>query len=190
MIDLLEENSLSHVRIERLSENNIPVGFPMKKSEYRIYSDYLLESALPYQSLFVTNTYLLIDNETNDAIAFVSLICDSITVTADEKNENSLTAVPFSAFPAIKIAQLAVSSKFEEKYNHVGSLLIDFAANMAFDISNDYVACRFLSVDADIENNPDSPDFYEANGFIRMTDKKYTKKTKIVCMYKDILPSD
>ena len=61
---------------------------------------------------------------------------------------------------------------------------------MAFDISNDYVACRFLSVDADIENNPDSPDFYEANGFIRMTDKKYTKKTKIVCMYKDILPAE
>ena len=61
---------------------------------------------------------------------------------------------------------------------------------MAFDISNDYVACRFLSVDADIENSPDSPDFYEANGFIRMTDKKYTKKTKIVCMYKDILPAE
>ena len=41
-----------------------------------------------------------------------------------------------------------------------------------------------------LKNNPDSPDFYEANGFIRMTDKKYTKKTKIVCMYKDILPAE
>ena len=79
----------------------------MKKSEYKIYSDYLLESALLYQTLFVTNTYLLIDNETNDVIAFVSLICDSITFTADEKTENSLADVPFSAFPAIKVAQLA-----------------------------------------------------------------------------------
>ena len=190
MIDLLEEDSLSYIRIERLSKNSIPADFPMKKSEYKIYSDYLLESALLYQTLFVTNTYFLIDNETNDVIAFVSLICDSITFTADEKTENSLADVPFSAFPAIKVAQLAVSSKSEEKYNHVGSFLIDFAANMAFDISNDYVACRFLSMDADIENNPDSPDFYEANGFIRMTDKKYTKKTKIVCMYKNILPAE
>lgn len=107
MIDLLEEDSLSYIRIERLSKNNIPADFPMKKSEYKIYSDYLLEIALLYQTLFVTNTYLLIDNETNDVIAFVSLICDSITFTADEKTENSLADVPFSAFPAIKVAQLA-----------------------------------------------------------------------------------
>lgn len=86
-------------------------------------------------------------------MAFVSLICDSITFTADEKSENR----SFFSISCNKGCPVGVSSKSEEKYNHVGSFLIDFAANMAFDISNDYVACRFLSVDADIENNPDSP---------------------------------
>ena len=98
MIDLLEEDSLSYIRIERLSKNNIPADFPMKKSEYKIYSDYLLESALLYQTLFVTNTYLLIDNETNDVIAFVSLICDSITFTQMKRVKTLLQTFLFQHF--------------------------------------------------------------------------------------------
>ena len=158
----------------------------MKKSEYNVYSEYIMQNALAYQDLFIANTYLLIDNETNQAFAFISIICDSITITSNEKYENDLTEVPFSTLPAIKVAQLAVSSLFEDKYNHVGSFLIEFAANIAYEINNNFAACRFLTVDADIENNPDSPTFYEKNGFIRMTDKKYTKKTKMVCMFKNI----
>lgn len=188
MIDLLKDDSLCCIRIERLSKENLPKIFFMRESECKIYSDFLLEKALDYQSIFVSNTYLLIDNESNKTIAYISLICDSITVTAEEKSGNSLENIPFSTFPAVKIAQLAVSSEFEQKYNHAGSFLIEFAANMAFEITTEYVACRFLTVDADIENNPDSPGFYKANGFVKMTDKKYTKKTKIVCMYKDMFP--
>ena len=189
MIDLfdLDVDSLdSYIRIEKLSNENVSVSFPMKKSEYCVYSDYIMKNALAYQNLFITNTYLLIDNETNQAIAFISIICDSVIVTQDEKSETDLMQVPFSTFPAVKIAQLAVSSICEQKYNHVGSFLIDFAADLAYKISINFAACRFLTVDADIDNNPDSPVFYEKNGFCRMTDRKYTKKTKMVCMYKDI----
>ncbi|MBR6199431.1 MAG: hypothetical protein IKQ61_04085 [Spirochaetales bacterium] len=127
MIDLfdLDVDSLdSYIRIEKLSNENVPVSFPMKKSEYFVYSDYIMKNALAYQNLFITNTY--------------------------------------------------------------GSFLIDFAADLAYKISINFAACRFLTVDADIDNNPDSPVFYEKNGFCRMTDRKYTKKTKMVCMYKDI----
>ena len=126
MIDLLDEDVQNYVRIEQLSENNIPSDFPMKESKYKIYTDYLLERALQYQSIYITNTFLLIDKETDCIIAYISLICDSITVTSDEKNENSLETVPFSTFPAIKIAQLAVSSSFENKYLRILPQVITF----------------------------------------------------------------
>lgn len=189
MIDLLEEKSIDIVKIERLSNENKPSSFLMNEN-YKIYSDFLISDALEYQDLFVTNTYLLIEKDSDRTIGFISLICDSVTVTFEEKFETGLDRIPFSTLPAVKIAQLAISSEFEKMYNHAGSFLIDFAADLAYEITTKFVACRFLTVDADIENNPDSPKFYEKNGFKRMTDKRYTKKTKIVCMYKNILPED
>ena len=190
MIDILDEEAFSYVKIECLSEKNIPKDFPMENPKHNIYANWLFECALDYQSFLVTKTYLLIDNKSREAFAYISLICDSINVTPDEKNSSGLDEIPFTTFPAIKIAQLAVSSKFKDKYNHAGSFLIDFAADKAFQIANEYAACRFISVDADIENNPDSPEFYKANGFAPMTDRKYTKKTKICCMYKDMMPNE
>ena len=49
MIDLfdLDVDSLdSYIRIEKLSNENVPVSFPMKKSEYFVYSDYIMKNAL------------------------------------------------------------------------------------------------------------------------------------------------
>ena len=113
-------------------------------------------------------------------------MCDSVSFTVDEKSDVSLADFPFSNFPALKVAQLAVSVEFKKKYINIGSFLLSFARIQAF-MLNEFTACRFLTVDADIENNPSVIEFYKKKGFQRLSDKKYTKKTKICCMYKDIL---
>lgn len=52
------------------------------------------------------------------------------------------------------------------------------------------MACRLVSVDADIEHNPDVLDFYMKNGFLSLKNSVYKKKfpsrTKTVGMWKDI----
>ena len=85
----------------------------------------------------------------------------------EEKNVSNLEDISFTSFPALKIAQLAVDDNFKEKYNNIGSFLIYYAQAVAFDI-NQNAACRFLTVDADIENNPTVISFYKKNGFLHI----------------------
>lgn len=184
MIDLLEYYFPNCLRIEKLSESNMPANFSVPIDEY---AEYLKTEALNAQKSFIANTYVLIENQSNKVMAFISLICDSVTFTFSEKDITHLSEFPFSNFPAIKVAKLAVSEDFKNKYKHIGSFMLQFAKTIAFTANEENAACRFLTVDADIENNPTVTEFYKKNGFKLLSDKKYTKKTKICCMWKDIL---
>ena len=44
------------------------------------------------------------------------------------------------------------------------------------------VACRFVTVDADIEYYPDTPDFYYKNGFVVNQSRKRKTTDKTVSM--------
>jgi GNAT superfamily N-acetyltransferase len=85
----------------------------------------------------------------------------------------------------MKIAKLAVSQFFHEKYKGVGSFMIIAAINLARRCNTDYSACRFLTVDDDIENNESVLTFYEKNGFIRNSEMN-NKNKKTISMRKDI----
>ena len=78
-------------------------------------------------------------------------------------------------FPAIKIGKLAVDIIAKSKYHGIGSLMIKLARGFAYNMNNDGVACRYLTIDADIENSPNVTEFYEKNGFTpneRLSNKK------------------
>ena len=186
MIDLLTyENPENYVKIKKLSEINKPDSFVVSAQEY---ADYIINKAKDYQDSNISTTFLLFDNEENKVIAYISLICDMVSSTKSEKEKSNLMNVPFNSFPAVKIAQLAVSEEewVKEKYNHVGSYLIQFASVQAHIINLNYSACRFLTVDADIENTPDVDKFYEKNNFLRLSSSRYSFRTKQVAMYRDI----
>lgn len=57
-------------------------------------------------------------------------------------------------------------------------------------MNDGFMAYRLVSVDADIEHNPDVLNFYSKNGFLPLKNSVYKKKfpnrTKIVGMWKDI----
>ena len=184
MINLLTDDSSDFVRIENLTDKNLPSNFSAAIPEYE---EYILKTALQLQQKYITKTFLLIDNESSQTIAYISLITDSVSFTPEEKESSDLSNIIYRTFPALKIAQLAVSKDFCKKYSKVGSYMIEFAESVMHNLNKEFVACRFLTVDADIENNPTVDTFYEKNGFKKMTDKKYIKKTKIACMFKDIL---
>jgi ribosomal protein S18 acetylase RimI-like enzyme len=89
----------------------------------------------------------------------------------------------------MKIAKLAVSSPFQEKYRGIGSLMIEMAARIAEACNEQYFACRFITVDADIEHNENVMEFYRKNGFIP-NDEMNNKRRKVVSMRKDIVVSN
>lgn len=188
MIDFLTDDVSSLFVIEKLSEKNLNQTFVVDE-KFSEYKDFLYLDALNYQSLFISQTYLLIEKETRAIIAYISLASDTVALNPREKKKVGLTQIPFLFLPALKITKLAVSSTVADKYKHIGSYLIRFACIKAFNVNTSFMACRLVSVDADVEHNPNILEFYSKNGFFPSKNSVYKKKfpnrTKTIGMWKD-----
>lgn len=126
MIDFLTDDVSSLFVIEKLSEKNLNQTFVVDE-KFSEYKDFLYLDALNYQSLFISQTYLLIEKEIRAVIAYISLASDTVALNLQEKKKVGLTQIPFLFLPALKITKLAVSSTVADKYKHIGSYLIRFA---------------------------------------------------------------
>ena len=139
MIDFLTDDVSSLFVIEKLSEKNLNQTFVIDE-EFSEYKDFLYLDALNYQSLFISQTYLLLEKETRTIIAYISQASDTICMKA-------------------------------------------------FNVNTSFMACRLVSVDADVEHNPNVLEFYSKNGFFPLKNSVYKKKfpnrTKTVGMWKD-----
>jgi hypothetical protein len=148
------------------------------------YNEYLTQEAQRAQNEFIAVTWLLHERKGGQA-AYMSLINDAIKLSATEKELHHLD-YPFRTIPAMKIAKLAVSKSFQAQYKGIGSYMIYLASHIAEDINTGHSACRFLTVDADIEHDPNVTTFYTKNGFVQNSEMN-NKRSKTISMRKDIL---
>ena len=148
-----------------------------------------LNIAKVYDELEVSKTFLLIHRKTDELLGYMTLSADSIKLTKDEKEMHDLSKIPYAAVPAIKVGKLAVNQDVSNivKRKGYGSFLLDTARGQAFDMNDMGVACRFLTVDADIEYNQDTPQFYEKNGFVENLSNKSRNPKHTISMRKDIM---
>jgi len=149
------------------------------------YNNYLFQEALRSQNDQMALTWLLLERSNKTIAAYMSLIADAIKLSTTEKELHNLD-YPFKTVPAMKIAKLAVSSPFQEKYRGIGSLMVDMAIQIAESCNEQHFACRFITVDADIEHNESVMNFYLKNGFIP-NEETNNKRRKTVSMRRDIL---
>jgi ribosomal protein S18 acetylase RimI-like enzyme len=149
------------------------------------YNNYLFQEAFRSQNDQMTLTWLLLERSTGVVAAYMSLIADAIKLSATEKELHKLD-YPFKTVPAMKIAKLAVSTPFQEKYRGIGSLMVEMAIEIAEACNEQYFACRFITVDADIEHNESVLNFYLKNGFTP-NEETNNKRRKTISMRRDIL---
>lgn len=161
--------------------------FRSTKKEYEIF---LSQMALSHQDLNISRTYLLINKTNADVVAYMSLISDCIKLKQDERDIYFQEDSSFPSYPSMKIAKLAVDSNYSAQYKNIGSLMIELARGIAEDI-NESVACRFITVDADVENDESLTEFYEKNDFVF---NEMYKRGRTVSMrlniYGDVTPMD
>ena len=81
----------------------------------------------------------------------------------EEKGDSNLSEVAFMSLPAIKLGKLAINKKLspEASRKGYGSFILDMINTFAYEVNKEGVACRFVTVDADIEYDPNTPLFYE-----------------------------
>lgn len=156
-------------------------------SHIQEYNEFL-NIANEFYDLNVSKTFLLIHKDTKELLAYMTLSADSIRLTREEKEGHDMTVVPYSSSPALKIGKLAVNKELSDivKRKGYGSFMLELARAFAFDMNKMGVACRFLTVDADIEYNPDTPLFYKKNGFIENLSQKSRNPKHTISMRKDI----
>lgn len=156
-------------------------------SHIQEYNEFL-NIANEFYDLNVSKTFLLIHKDTKELLAYMTLSADSIRLTREEKEGHDMTVVPYSSSPALKIGKLAVNKELSDivKRKGYGSFMLELARAFAFDMNKMGVACRFLTVDADIEYNPDIPLFYKKNGFVENLSQKSRNPKHTISMRKDI----
>ncbi|MDR2019479.1 MAG: hypothetical protein LBQ14_01790 [Treponema sp.] len=168
-------------KLEQLNSDTPLGGFACPVEEYNIY---LHKEAVQSQNDHVALTWLLRERDTGKIAAYMSLIADAIKLSVSEKELHDLK-YPFKTIPAMKIAKLAVSTDFSNTYKGIGSFMIDSARTIARKCNEYYCACRFLTVDADIEHNEGVRTFYEKNNFL-LNSELYNKNRKTISMRKDL----
>jgi len=178
-VDYRNGNTLFY--FEQLSSNASLDGFSCLIDEY---NDYLLQDALRSQNDHIALTWLLRERDSGIIIAYMSLIADAIKLSVSEKEIHNLN-YPFKTIPAMKIAKLAVSSTVQKKYRGLGTYMINKALALSRICNRQLFACRFITVDADIEHNESVIKFYEKNGFVSNAEMN-NKRTKTISMRKDI----
>lgn len=147
------------------------------------YNLFLKNDTEYYINNNISSVSMLIHNETKEIIGYIALLADAFLLDKDEKRQLMLD-IPFSSVPALKIGKLAVS--LNHKNHCYGSFLLEICLGYAQKMVESGIACRFLTVDADIEFNEKTPDFYESNGFVRNEHKQLKNRKKLVSMRYDL----
>ena len=180
-ITISHRNGNSIFYFEQLSSDTLLDSFSCFVTEY---NDYLFDDALCSQNDHIALTWLLRERATDNITAYMSLIADAIKLSVSEKETHNLN-YPFKTIPAMKIAKLAVSHPAQGKYKKLGTYMINKALALARICNRQLFACRFLTVDADIEHNESVMEFYEKNGFVPNAEMN-NKRNKTISMRKDI----
>jgi len=107
------------------------------------------------------------DKDLKEMVGFFALTASSIRFSDDEKNDDKgmgdLNKKQFRQFPAIKIAQLAVGTKYQGRGSGgIGDNIFEAISTVA-NLTFEHVGVRFIVVDAlaDIR----TVKFYKRNGF-------------------------
>lgn len=144
-------------------------------NDFLIESDPSTPNAILYDKEFLAVTYVAIDEDTQDILAYFSLLNDKIDrefISSNLWNRLSRkipNAKRRSSYPALKIGRFAVNG--EGQHKGIGKELIFFIQTWFY--KDRKSGCRFITVDALREAEP----FYAKCGFTRLSEPKDTDET-------------
>jgi len=125
---------------------------------------FLKNQAKDFQESMVAQTYVCIEidekgKEDGRVIAYITLTCSEIDLRESYKLEDCAYANKYDSLPAVKIARLAVDSRFQK--HGLGAILVDLTIAIAIDEIAPMIGCRFVVTDAKQE----ALEFYKKQGF-------------------------
>ena len=119
--------------------------------------DFLKKEAFAEQEQGMSTTYVLLNEDSTQILAYLSLCNDSINLELEEREDAGIT---YHSAPSLKIARLAVATNMMGQ--GVGRSLIEYSAMQAYFI-REYSGVFFLTLDCYAHRLS----FYEHIGFVK-----------------------
>ena len=145
-------------------------------------NEFLLDDAKKYLDDLLAVTYLFIDEQRQQTVAYFSLLNDRVTLDPEERslwnrlNRRIANPKRKKSYPAVKVGRLAVSSQYAGE--GVGKEILEYLS-VLFTHRN-RTGCRFLTVDA----YQKATGFYQKCGFSYLSEKDKADPTRL--MYFDL----
>ncbi len=154
-------NSLEDFILRQMDKDDDITKLSMGDPTYIPLKIFLRKNALDFHSYEIAKTYVLINKnlELHRIWAYITLMNSEIVVNQGQRPQEVFSLSRYDAFPAVKIARLAVDKNLQG--NGFGSMLLDWCMNHIKSAIMPYCGCRFLVVDA----KRDSILFYQKRGF-------------------------
>ena len=128
-----KKSIITHKRLFSLEQLTKKICLDNFSCSIEEYNEYLRNEAMRSQNDRMALTWLFRERSSGAIAAYMSLIADAIKLSTSEKELHNLD-YPFMTVPAMKIAKLAVSAPFQERYY----------GNRFTDDRNGYRNCRSL----------------------------------------------
>lgn len=143
-------------------------------------NDFILHEANDYRKALLAVTYVAIDKENDEPLAYFSLANDRVSMGDFEsrtefnrfRKHRFVNEKRIKSYPAAKICRLAVSSA--AKGRHIGTFLLDFIKS--YFLADNKTGCRFLTVDAYLN----AVSFYQKEGFEFLNEDDKDSMTRLL----------
>jgi len=149
--------------LRQILPNDDTAKLSLGNEAYTPLKIFLKKSARDFNQYEIAKTYVLVDQD--QAISprvwgYITLMNSEIVLNEGRRPQESAATSRYEAFPAVKIARLAVDQALQGK--GLGTKLLDWCVNHVRLAIMPHVGCRFIVVDA----KRDSVAFYKRSGFV------------------------
>lgn len=122
---------------------------------------FLQKNALEFHQHEIAKTYILLNPQlaSNRVWGYITLMNSEIVLNEGQRPQEPSASSKYEAFPAVKIARLAVDKTLQGQ--GFGRMILDWSISHIKLAIMPHVGCRFMVVDA----KRDSIQFYQKGGF-------------------------
>jgi ribosomal protein S18 acetylase RimI-like enzyme len=169
------------IEIRQIEPGDRFAGFSVGDGKFLALKIFLQKHARRFQDQNLARTYGAFARAApQKLLAYVTLVCGEVVLQDADPRLINDDAYRYSQYPAVKIARLAVDSRYRGA--NIGVSLVDLSLGIAKDQICPAVGCRFVMVDS----KPESIGFYSKCGFSILQTPTNLALAKRV-MYVDLL---
>lgn len=170
--------------IRPLSPYDNTKSFKTGSAQFQPLKSFLQNHALEFQEQMVAQTYVACGGEgaaeEHQVYGYVTLTCSEVDIRNGYELKDCPSTNRYDSMPAIKIARLAVDTRYRRR--GIGEALLDLALAITLETIAPATGCRFLITDSKAE----SVSFYLRSGFQVLNEDQFEDPTAHPIMFIDL----